>query len=228
MIFFFTKPTDLDAQFAGRPRRYYEVHLAQAVAKGLVDERSVDVAATRVLAHQIKLGLFDAKTPFSSLDLSEVGAPQHAALALEAALQSAVLLQNPGNLLPISPTSRIAFLGPHANSTLDLLGNDYMKDNQAVLRESALDAATRRGLKVSYTPGCADLGCASTEGIAAAIASAESADVAVVFLGLSEQFENEGHDRTSLELPGHQMDLALAVLKAQPQTVVVLVHGGMV
>ena len=56
--------------------------------------------------------------------------------------------------------------------------------------------------------------------------AAKAADVAVVFLGISEAIENEGHDRTgddALELPGHQLALAqacVAVSKSHKQSLV--------
>ena len=64
---------------------------------------------------------FETSTnPYDSIDLSQVGA--HAGLAREAAEQAMTLLKNDGNLLPLSKTTKLAFVGPHANSTLDLLG----------------------------------------------------------------------------------------------------------
>ena len=50
----------------------------------------------------------------------------------------------------------------------------------------------------------------------------------MVFLGISSNFENEGCDRKDLHLPGQQLQLGLAVAKAQPKTVIVLIHGGIV
>lgn len=122
----------------------------------------------------------------------------------------------------------MAFIGPHANTTIELLGNDYNSDNLVVRQNSALLAAKRASIPVSYSPGCADLACMSTEGFDSAITAAKEAEVAVVFLGLSQDFEREGHDRTDIDLPGSQLALARAVLDAQPNTVIVLVHGGIV
>ena len=49
--------------------------------------------------------------------------------------------------------------------------------------------------------------------------------------GISSAFEDEGRDRIgddALELPGNQLALAQACVAANPKTVVVLAHGGMV
>lgn len=63
------------------------------------------------------------------------------------------------------------------------------------------------------------------EGIAAARAAAEKADVAIVFVTTTEDVESEGFDRTSLNLPGRQDELVAAVAEANPDTVVVVTAG---
>ena len=211
---------------------YYMNHLPAAVAQGLVSEAVVDAAALRVLVHQFKLGKFDPQekstNPYDQISLEEVGSAAHATLAQEAAIQSMTLLKNEGALLPLKKTMKMAFLGPHANSSTDLEGNDYPPGNTAIHKQTPLVSAQRHGLNVQYAPGCANLGCASTAGFAAAVTAAKAADVAVVFLGISSAFENEGHDRTgdgALELPGKQLALAQACVAANPKTVVILAHG---
>jgi beta-glucosidase len=61
-----------------------------------------------------------------------------------------------------------------------------------------------------------------------AVQAAADADVAVVIAGLGEEFESEGFDRTSLELPAEQLGLISAVAAANPATVVVLSAGAQV
>jgi beta-glucosidase len=60
-------------------------------------------------------------------------------------------------------------------------------------------------------------------GITAAVAAAKAADAAVVVVG---EISSEGSDRASLALPGTQDALVDAVVKANPNTVVVLNTGG--
>jgi len=55
---------------------------------------------------------------------------------------------------------------------------------------------------------------------------AKKADVAVVFVGITLDIEEEGRDRTSLALPGNQEELVETVLAANPRTVVVLMNAG--
>jgi len=61
-----------------------------------------------------------------------------------------------------------------------------------------------------------------------AVQAAAGADVAVVIAGLGEEFESEGFDRSSLELPVEQLKLISAVTAANPATVVVVSAGAQV
>jgi beta-glucosidase len=58
-----------------------------------------------------------------------------------------------------------------------------------------------------------------------AVAAAGSADAAVVIVGLNADWETEGHDRASLELPGRQVELIEKVAAANPRTIVVVNAG---
>jgi beta-glucosidase len=58
-----------------------------------------------------------------------------------------------------------------------------------------------------------------------AVAAAARSDVAVVFAGLTEEYESEGFDRKNMELPGAQRELIDKVAAANPRTVVVLNNG---
>ncbi|MGC9468033.1 MAG: glycoside hydrolase family 3 C-terminal domain-containing protein [Anaerolineae bacterium] len=58
-----------------------------------------------------------------------------------------------------------------------------------------------------------------------AVAVAEGADVAIVFGGMPQGFESEGHDRPHMRLPGRQDELIRQVAAANPNTVVVLNCG---
>ncbi len=63
------------------------------------------------------------------------------------------------------------------------------------------------------------------DAVARAVAAAAGADAAVVVVGLNSDWETEGEDRVSMDLPGGQGDLVRAVVAANPRTVV-LVNAG--
>lgn len=58
-----------------------------------------------------------------------------------------------------------------------------------------------------------------------AVAAAEVADVAVVLASTSEEWESEGHDRDTMDLPGDQDELIRRVAAANPRTVVLVNTG---
>jgi beta-glucosidase len=58
-----------------------------------------------------------------------------------------------------------------------------------------------------------------------AVAAAAAADAAVVVVGTNDDWETEGTDRRTLDLPGRQDELVERVLEANPNTVVVVNTG---
>lgn len=62
-------------------------------------------------------------------------------------------------------------------------------------------------------------------GIERAVALAAGCDAALVVVGADSEWETEGRDRTSLDLPGEQAALVAAVCEANPATVVVVNAG---
>jgi len=58
-----------------------------------------------------------------------------------------------------------------------------------------------------------------------AVAAAAAADAAVVVVGTNDDWESEGHDRATMDLPGRQDELVTRVIAAQPNTVVVVNTG---
>jgi beta-glucosidase len=58
-----------------------------------------------------------------------------------------------------------------------------------------------------------------------AVEAARNADAAVIFAGVTNQYESEGLDRNNLRLPGGQDELIEAVAKVTPNTIVVLNAG---
>jgi beta-glucosidase len=61
--------------------------------------------------------------------------------------------------------------------------------------------------------------------IAAAVELARTSDVALVVVGTNNEWESEGHDRDSLDLPGRQVELIRRVADVNPRTVVLVNTG---
>ncbi|AKR57239.1 Beta-glucosidase [Devosia sp. H5989] len=64
------------------------------------------------------------------------------------------------------------------------------------------------------------------EAISEAVAAALDAETALVFVGRNGEWDTEGSDLASIDLPGRQNELVAAVAAANPRTVVVLQTGG--
>ncbi|HWB32583.1 MAG TPA: glycoside hydrolase family 3 C-terminal domain-containing protein [Acidobacteriaceae bacterium] len=100
--------------------------LAQAVREHLVTEPEIDAAVRRLFTARFRLGMFDPaeRVPFNSIPFAQNDSPAHAALSLEAARASMVLLRNEHNALPFASSIRsLAVVGPNAAALPALEGN---------------------------------------------------------------------------------------------------------
>ena len=111
----------------------------EAVAQGLLAEAEIDAAVRRILRLKFELGLFeDPRPPADPARRAEViGSAAHAALNLEVARRSLVLLRNDGTLpleggmaagpdgraMATGPGRTIAVLGPNADDPAAVLGD---------------------------------------------------------------------------------------------------------
>jgi beta-glucosidase len=98
----------------------------EAVARGLLDEATLDDAARRVLRLKVELGLFeDPRAPDAERQRAVIGSDAHALLNLEVARRSLVLLTNDGSL-PFEPDAgarTVAVIGPNADDPQANLGD---------------------------------------------------------------------------------------------------------
>ncbi|WP_374970836.1 glycoside hydrolase family 3 N-terminal domain-containing protein [Terrabacter sp. BE26] len=98
----------------------------EAVARGLLDEGQIDEAARRVLRLKLELGLFEnPRPPDLERQRLVIGSAEHAALNLEVARRSLVLLTNDGSLpYAVRDAPRtVAVLGPNADDPQANLGD---------------------------------------------------------------------------------------------------------
>ena len=191
--------------------------VVDAVRAGEIDESFVDASAQRVAALARYVG--------KPADGFDEGA--HAALARELAADCVVLIKNDAATLPLAATTRVAVIGEFAR-TPRFQGGGSSNVN-ATRVESALDAVRSLAPSAEFAAGFTLDGSGDVAALrAAAVDLARSADVAVVFAGLSDAEESEGFDRTTLDLPAAQVELIRAVAAASARTVVVLSNGGIV
>jgi beta-glucosidase len=205
------------------------------VRAGRVPAALVDSAAKRVLRLKYALGLFDDPYRFSDAAREKrfTLAPEHVSASLEAARASIVLLKNSNRTLPLSKSLRnVAVIGPLADDARSVLGN-WAADghaNEAVTILAGIRTALGASARVVNVRG-APVDTADTTGFAQARSAASAADAVVLVLGEREDMSGEASNRASVELPGNQRDLALAVIRAARSSgatkpvVVVLMNG---
>ena len=216
----------------------YLAPLAERVRDGRTPERLVDRAVLRVLSQKEQLGLLDATfdSPPASIDLDDT---EHRAIARELAEKSIVLLSN-DSTLPLGAPAKIALIGPNADSAEALMGcysfaNHVLAHHPGVPLGFEIPTVAEE-LRARYPDARIDRheGCAvegdDRSGIAAAVESARSSDVAIVVVGdraglFGRGTVGEGNDVESLELPGIQRELVESVIAVGTPVVMVVLSG---
>src|SRR5882672_1695241 len=215
--------------------------LRELVREGKLSMKTLDDRVRDVLKVKFILGIFDH--PYvANADASErlVNSAEHQQVGLRAARESLVLLKNEKNILPLNKEIKsIAVIGPNAD---DDSTARYRYGPSGVKGVTVLEGIrTKLGsaVKINYAKGCeiTDAHWPETEvlpepltkeelsEISKAVAAAQNADVAVVVLGDSMKTVGESASRTSLDLPGHQLDLIRAVYATGKPVIVVLING---
>lgn len=100
--------------------------LPEAVERGLITEKDIDVVVARLMTARMKLGMFDPDSivPYAQIPFGVNDNPTHGYLARVAAQKSMVLLKNSNHTLPLKKSlNKIAVIGPNANEIESLWGN---------------------------------------------------------------------------------------------------------
>jgi beta-glucosidase len=225
--------------------------LEKLISSGAVDEKLIDEAARAVLMAKFKLGLFE--NPYADAEKAQqiLHRPESRQLAIQAARESIVLLKNEDGILPISPEKypKIAVIGPNAD--IARLGGYSGTPLQAVSILEGIRKKTAGRAEVLFAQGCMvvkndqrnafanwkldNVQLASLEEnrslIDEARRTAAKVDLVILALGDNEctcresWSPNHLGDRTTLDLPGSQMELAKAVLDEGKPVILYLMNG---
>jgi beta-glucosidase len=205
----------VDMQFYDFDHSVFQKALVDCVHDGSLAEADLDRAVRSILRVKFELGLFDHPLVDPSLHGRVDRSPEHLALSLKSARQSMTLLQNNGNLLPLSHSiASIAVIGP--NGDVARYG-DYEKEENG-LHISILDGIRKLIPKAEVT---FDDG----KDIAAAMNKARNAEVVILALGERQGISGEGFDRSNLDLPGNQ-ELLLENIAATGKPIVLVLENG--
>jgi len=219
------------------------LNLKEAVEKGLITEKEIDVAVKRLFTARMKLGMFDPPemVPYAQIPYSVNDCREHKELAHLTACKSIVLLKNQGNLLPLrKDIGKVAVIGPNSDEVFVLLGNYNGTPSDPVTPLRGIREKLAGKSEVLYARGCNWV-----EGIpdqqpsdgliAEAIEVAKKADVVIMCMGITPRLEGEemkvnadgfrGGDRTRIDLPDVQQELIKKIHSLGKPVILVLLGG---
>lgn len=192
--------------------------LLKAVETGKISESDVDARLDELLTL-----VLDTHAAVENHSRS-FDADAHHALARRAAAESAVLLKNDGDLLPLAAGASVAVIGDFAE-TPRYQGAGSSAVN-SIKVDTFLDCLKDSGLhSVGFAAGFDRQGKPDDAKKAEAVALAKKADTVLLCLGLDEIKESEGLDRADMKLADNQIELLQAVQQANPNTVVIVSAG---
>ncbi len=220
--------------------------LVKQIRAGRVSEAALDRSVARILRAKLLAGLFE--DPYADPERADrvSNAPEHQALALEAARRSLVLLKNDGGLLPLDRKKlrTIAVVGPNAKGVR--LGGYSSDPGRGIDILQGIREKAGPGVRVLYAEGVRITEhepdwtgdkvvfgdpVKNRQRITEAVAVVGQADLAVVVVGTNESTSREAWaddhlgDVADLRLSSQQDELVDAVRRTGKPVVVVLING---
>lgn len=121
--------------------------LTPLVGAGIVPEAVVDLAVRRVLRHKFALGLFEEPYVDAGVAAAAFGTTAARSLARRAAVESIVLLDDPGGLLPLDTATlgTVAVIGPAADDPRLCEGDYHYPAHLEIIYGEKGDAADGAG-----------------------------------------------------------------------------------
>ncbi len=206
----------------------YLKHLKGMIEEGVFSEEQLDAAVLKVLDLKKRLGLFEDpyRGASSEAEAKTCLTAENRAIARKAANECAVLLKNNG-ILPFSKEhKKIALIGPFADDH-EIIGfwSCQGKNNESITVKQGVESKLPNA-EITVVKGCSNRwNELDRSEFDEAVKAAKAADIVVLCLGEHQTYSGEGNSRASLELPGVQNELAEKIIKANPNTAVLLFTG---
>ncbi len=215
------------------------IYLRQLVKEGRIPMDTINHRVADVLRVKFRFGLFDHPYVESGAESRKiVNSEANQQVALQASRESLVLLKNNNNILPVSKgLEKVAVIGPnatnvdfahmhygpsHSPSVNILQGIQAKLGADKVLYAKGVDLVDKRWPESEILPE--PMNTTELAMLDSAVQVAKQAQLAIVVLGGNSQTGGESKSRTSLDLPGYQLDLIKAI-KATGKPVVVVLIG---
>ncbi len=194
--------------------------------------------------HLLEEGVKEKKIPESLLDQSveriltaidrtenekkEADFQKHYQLSVRAAEESAVLLRNEGNLLPLDKKKKYIVIGDffsyirYQGSGSALLNPYCLFSHKDIFDKNKIDYEYHQGFKEEETRPDSKL----EEDVLSSIKEKE--ETILFFGGLNDYVESEGFDRDNLKMPENQISLLEKILEMKKKVVLVLHNGSVI
>ncbi|MEH6703766.1 MAG: beta-glucosidase BglX [Galbibacter orientalis] len=221
--------------------------LKKSLSEGKVTEADITNACRRVLEAKHKLGLFD--NPYRYIDDSrpakDILTKENRDVARQAATHSFVLLKNENNVLPLKKATKIALVGPLADSRNNMLGTwaptgdvknaiTILEGFKNVAPNATITYAKGSNIlndaemakKINVFGPRVEISKESSEALLnEALAAAKKSDVVVAVVGEATEMSGEAASRTDITIPDTQKKLIKALVETGKPVVLVLMSG---
>ncbi len=213
----------------------YSKYLKELIEEGKVSENQLNITVRRILELKYALGLFEDPYRYSNIERQEknIMTGEHLEAARDIARKSMVLLKNNNNTMPLSKDTKIALIGPLANSERDMIGSwsgaGKHKDDPVTVLEGFIEKIGKEnifyaeGTKLNRYMKRTD--ASNKSGFNEAINAAKKADIIVAAMGELQSMSGEASCRTDLDLPGNQKELLVELKKLNKPIILILLNG---
>ena len=190
--------------------------IVDGVNSGLIDIKTVDLSIHRLLSAIKESNVNVMKDDSIFTDSSKV--------ALDVALESAVLLKNKDNLLPLSKDKKYVVIGdlfPHMR--FQGSGSSLINAKEIIDNKKAFDD---EGIQYEYAVGYDEMNPSVNKKLEEeAVELAKKGDIILFFGGLTDLSESEGFDRDNMKLDENQIHLISRLCELKKK-IVFIMYGG--
>lgn len=224
------------------PPEDFILPLRALVKEERISEKIIDNRIRDILRVKFLLGLFDEPYVVNPSQADNiVHNKESEKIALQASKESIVLLKNKNELLPIDreKINSILITGPNAKAINHSISRYGPSEIDIVSLYDGIHSLVSKNIDITYALGCDffDENWPRNElytilpsekqqkYIDEAVEKAQNVDLIIVALGDNGNTVGESKSRTSLNLPGNQLDLLKALSKTNKPIVAVLING---
>jgi beta-glucosidase len=216
---------------------YNPEKIIAAVREGRLQPERLDQLVTQLLSIVLKIKALHRHGTTFDIDA-------HHALARRVSAESIVLLKNEDGILPLASTApsdknamvslkktKVAIIGAFAkNPRYQGAGSSLVRPSRTTnaYDEFQKFADSYRSVELFFAEGCQQNGTTDDQMVDEAKKIAREADIALVFVGLPDDYESEAFDRRSMFMPYGHDRLMSAVSEVQPNCVAVIMTGSAV